>query len=208
MHDEALSPEQRAALLALAPTVRQGFYLAGGTGLCLRLAHRRSVDIDLFRESDFDPRAVLEELCAAGLAPVNVRSKPSTLWFDVNGVPTSLMAFPYPRLNPAEPAAGVQLASIEDIAAMKVEAIASRGARKDFVDLYFICQDGLALGDAMNAFERRFSPAHPDVAHRIKALVYFEDAEREPEPLLLRPAPWPRVRSFFETEARALWEKG
>lgn len=205
MHHEAVSPEQRAALLALAPTASQGFYLAGGTGLCLRLAHRRSVDIDLFREADFDPAAVLETLRAEGLAPTNVRITTSTLWFDLNGVPTSLMAFPYPSISPPSPALGVQVASLEDIAAMKVEAIASRGARKDFIDLYFICAEGLPLAGAIAAFERRFDRAHPDVAHRLKALVYFEDAEKEPEPLLLRAAPWPLVRSFFEAEVRALW---
>jgi hypothetical protein len=208
MHDEALSPEHRAALLALAPTSRQGFYLAGGTGLCLRLAHRRSVDIDLFREAEFDPAAVLEALRAEGVAATNVRTNVNTLWFDVNGVPTSLMAFPYPSVAPPSPALGVQVASLEDIAAMKVEAIAARGARKDFIDLYFICKDGLTFAGAVSSFERRFARAHPDLAHRLKALVYFEDAEREPEPLLLRPVPWAVVRAFFESEVRALWEQG
>ncbi len=207
MHDEALSPEQRAALLALAPATRQGFYLAGGTGLCLRLAHRRSLDIDLFRDTDFDPTSVLEELRATGLAPTNVRMKTSTLWFEVNRVPTSLMSFPYPSISPPELGAGVTVASLEDIAAMKGEAIASRGARKDFVDLYFICNDGLGLAGAITAFERRFASAQPDVAHRLKALVYFDDAEREPEPLLLKQAPWHAVRGFFEAEVRALWER-
>jgi hypothetical protein len=207
MHDEALSPEQHSALLALAPTASDGFYLAGGTGLCLQLAHRRSIVIDLFREADFDPASVLEGLRAAGLTPSDVRTKANTLWFDLNGVPTSLMAFPYPSLHPPAPALGVPVASLEDIAAMKVEAIASRGARKDFVDLYFICSEGLTLPGAISAFERRFARAHPDLAHRLKALTYFDDAEREPELLLLRPAPWPTVRHFFETEVRGLWEK-
>jgi hypothetical protein len=208
MHDEALSPEHRDALLALAPASRQGFYLAGGTGLCLRLAHRRSVDINLFRDAEFDPAAVLEELQAEGLQPTNVRTKANTLWFDVNGVPTSLMAFPYPRVASSSPALGVQVASLADIAAMKVEAIASRGARKDFIDLYFVCNDGLTLAGAVSSFERRFASAHPDLAHRLKALVYFEDAEREPEPLLLRPVPWAVVRGFFGSEVRAFWEQG
>jgi hypothetical protein len=96
MHDDALPPEQRAALHALAPSSHQGFYLA------------------------------------------------NTLWFDVNGVPTSLMSFPYPNITPPEPGLGVTVASLEDIAAMKIEAIASRGARKDFVDL--ICKEGLGVG--------------------------------------------------------------
>lgn len=64
MHDDALSADQRAALLALAPTVSRGFYLAGGTGLCLRLAHRRSLDIDLFREEPFDTERTLADLRA------------------------------------------------------------------------------------------------------------------------------------------------
>jgi hypothetical protein len=117
------------------------------------------------------------------------------------------MSFPYPILHPPEPGAGVTVASLEDIAAMKVEAIASRGARKDFVDLYFICREGLGLGGALGAFEQRFASANPDIAHRLKALVFFDDAEREPELLLLRDAPWSAVRSYFETEVRALWAR-
>jgi hypothetical protein len=45
---------QRAALSALKPAAERGFYLAGGTGPCLHLAHRRSIDLDLFRTESFD----------------------------------------------------------------------------------------------------------------------------------------------------------
>ena len=208
MHDDALSADQRSALLALAPTVSRGFYLAGGTGLCLRLAHRRSLDIDLFREEPFDTERTLADLRALGIEAEHSEATPGTLSFEVNGVPTSLMAFPYPTIHPPEAAAGVAVASLEDIAAMKVEAIASRGARKDFVDLYFICNDGLTLVGALAAFERRFSRAKPDVGHRLKALVYFDDAEREPELTLIRHASWAAVRRYFEDEVRALWDRG
>ena len=207
MHDDAISAEQRLALSALKPAAERGFYLAGGTGLCLRLAHRRSIDLDLFREHDFEPDALLRELESAGVSTSNVRSKPSTLWLEVAGVKTSLMRFPYPSLSPPEPAIEVPVASLPDIAAMKVEAIASRGARKDFYDLYFVCTDELGLAGALDAFERRFASANPDIAHRMKALTYFDDAEREPEPLLLRKAAWADVRAYFENEVRALWKE-
>jgi hypothetical protein len=208
MHPEAISPEQRAALQALSAAASEGFYLAEGTGLCLRLAHRRSFDIDLFREAAFDPEALARRLTHAGLVLSNVRTEPSTLWADIGGVPTSLMAFPYPIIAPAEATLGVPVASLSDIAAMKLEAIASRGARKDFVDLYFICQEGLALRDAVAAFKHRFASAHPDVAHRVMSLTYFDDAEREPELLLLRRVEWRTIRRFFEQEARSLWTDG
>jgi hypothetical protein len=114
MHDDAISPEQRAALLALAPSAAHGFYLAGGTGLCLRLAHRRSLDIDLFRDADFDPDSMLRELRASGLDISNVRMKPATLWFDIAGVPTSLMSFPYPVVEPPELGSGVPVGRASD----------------------------------------------------------------------------------------------
>jgi len=41
----------------------------------------------------------------------------------------------------------------------------------------------------------------------MKALTYFDDAEREPDPLLLRPAAWPDVREYFQNEVRALWKR-
>ncbi|MGC4090466.1 MAG: hypothetical protein QM756_21845 [Polyangiaceae bacterium] len=62
----------------------------------MRLAHRRSLDLNLFREQDFDPEQLLRELAAEGTDIDNVRTQPSTLWFDVAGVPVSLMRFQYP----------------------------------------------------------------------------------------------------------------
>jgi Nucleotidyl transferase AbiEii toxin, Type IV TA system len=205
VHDDALPPEQRAALSALKPAADRGFYLAGGTGLCLRLGHRRSFDLDLFRDADFDPDDLLRELQAERLPLSNARTKPATLWIDVEGVRVSFMRFPYPCILPAERGIVVPVASLEDIAAMKIEAIASRGARKDFYDLYFICQHLHGLDAALAAFEARFASAHPDIIHRLKALTYFEDAEREPEPALILPLEWRQVREYFEAQLQRVW---
>jgi len=207
VHDDALSPEQRRALLALKPAAERGFYLAGGSALCLRLAHRRSIDLDLFHTGQFDADQLLRELRAAGVPAHNPTTERSTLWFELEGVETSLMYFDYAPLQPPETTLGVPVASLVDIAAMKIEAIASRGARKDFVDLYFICQEqGFGLPEALAAFEARFASAHPDVLHRVKALTYFDDAEREPDLLMLRPVKWADVRAYFEREAQAWWK--
>jgi hypothetical protein len=115
------------------------------------------------------------------------------------------MRFPYPNLHAPEPGLAVPVASLEDLAAMKIEAISARGARKDFVDLYLICQQGLGLSGSLRAFEKRFASSHPDVLHRLKSLVYFDDAEQEPEPSMLKPLAWPEVRAYFEHEVKLLW---
>jgi len=207
MHDEAITSSQRAALSALKPAVALGFYLAGGTALCLRLAHRRSIDLDLFCDGPFDPESLLDELNAKGVYASNPRSKPNTLWIDVEDVPISFMRFPYPCLLPTEPGLGFPIATLADIAAMKIEAIASRGARKDFYDLYFICKESGGLQFALEAFEKRYRSAHPDLMHRLKALTFFDDAEAEPDPILLKRVDWQLVRDFFEREVRIIWAK-
>jgi len=207
MHDEAITSNQRAALSVLKPAAAKGFYLAGGTALCLRLAHRRSIDLDLFCDDPFDPEGLLAELNAKGFRGSKPRTKLNTLWIDVEDVPTSFMRFPYPCLWPTEPGLGFPIATLADIAAMKIEAIASRGARKDFYDLYFICIESSGLQFALEAFENRYRMAHPDLLHRLKALTFFDDADAEPEPILLKPAEWRAVREYFEREVRAIWAK-
>jgi hypothetical protein len=68
----------------------------------LRLGHRQSIDLDLFREEDFDPELLLRELAQGGRAFENVRTEPGTLSFEISGVPVSLMRFQYPRLGAAD----------------------------------------------------------------------------------------------------------
>jgi hypothetical protein len=98
------------------------------------------------------------------------------------------------------------VASVRDIAAMKIEAVASRGARKAFYDLFFICKSGLSLDQVLATFGSRFASAHPDVYHRLRALTYFDDAEAEPEPDLIQPVPWANVRDFFRGEVKRIWQ--
>lgn len=164
------------------------------------------MDLDLFRVGEFDAEQMLRELRAAGVPAHGAETQRSTLWFELEGVETRLMHFDRPVLQNPDDCLGVPVASVLDIAAMKIEAISSRGARKDFVDLYFICQEpGLGLAGAVAAFEARFASASPNVLHRVKALTYFDDAEREPELMMLKPVDWSEVRSFFQREAEAWW---
>jgi hypothetical protein len=202
----AISEAQRAALSALKPAAERGFYLGGGTALCLRLAHRLSDDLDLFRSDAFDPDELLRELAAAGVAAEEPRSKPNSLLIDVDGVRTSFRHFPYPLLAAPDESLALPVASLQDLAAMKLESVASRGARKDFTDLYFILKSGrVSLNDTLQSFRLKFGVAKPDLLHRLKALTYFEDAETEPEPRLLRNIGWDEIKTFFENEVRSRW---
>lgn len=210
MHEEILSPDQVAVLERLTGVAAVGeFYLAGGTALALRHGHRRSVDFDFFREEPFDGRALSDRLAESFDDFERLPSGRETLYVRLAGVTTSFFRLPYPVLSPTEPTPwGFALASDRDIAAMKLEAIAGRGSRKDFIDMFVLCRDVLTLEDVFSAFESKYGTGRSERYHRLRALDYFADAEREPMAEMLDSLTWGEVTTFFRAEARRLLEAG
>ena len=51
MHTEILSQEQ-SELFPYLKRFQRSFYLVGGTAIALHIGHRRSIDFDLFTQSD------------------------------------------------------------------------------------------------------------------------------------------------------------
>ena len=191
----AVPPEVATAFRTVSAALSDSdFYLAGGTGLALRIGHRFSVDLDLFSPtlSNVDPLIALVLKVAPGFAVTS--TAPRTLYGTLEGVQVSFFGYAYPCLeSPERLEPGLlPIATIEDIAAMKLAAIASRGSRKDFVDLWFLIRGGLPLAEAVRLFERKYAAI--DVGHVVRSLTYFDDAELEPELRMLRPASWARVK--------------
>ncbi len=210
MHLDVLTPDQIAVLdgLRRLPAVAS-FYLAGGTALALRHGHRRSIDFDFFREAAFDGRGLRTALESSDAVSEWLPSGPDTLHLRIRGVGTSFFRLPYPLLAPAEPTQWTfGLASDEDIAAMKLEAIAGRGSRKDFIDLRLLCAHGLTLEAVFAAFERKYGTSRTDRYHRLRALGFFDDAERQPMPDMLVPHDWAETKRFFTAEATRLLAAG
>lgn len=200
-HDAVLPDGWLAAAGELASTgVLSEFYLAGGTGLALQLGHRMSVDLDLFTAQHFDPRAVRDALRHAGGFRVDQIAE-GTLHAEVGGVQLTFLRYDYPLLFASSRFKELTVASARDIACMKLEALSSRGSRRDFVDLYFVLQR-IQLRELLEWFERKYASAAPNQVHLAKAMTYFADAELEPMPRMLRPVDWKQIRTFFESQAR------
>jgi hypothetical protein len=181
------------------------FYLAGGTALALRHGHRRSVDFDFFRQESFDTEALAVSLHGAFGDMQRLPTGEQTLYVRVRGVTTSFFRYPYRMLDPTEPTVwGFGLASDADIGAMKVEAVAGRGSRKDFVDLRLLCRSGVSLERLFEFFDAKYGTARTERYHRLRALTYFEDAEQEPMPDMLVPFDWDEAKRFFTAEATRL----
>jgi hypothetical protein len=205
MFERVLSSTIQKNLARIAETalVKQ-FYLAGGTAVALHLGHRQSYDLDFFtQEWGFATDLLRQELAPLGELTV-LHQEGKTFIATLNGAQISFFIYPYPLLETLAVFAGIRLASLSDLAAMKLDTISSRGAKRDFVDLYQICQDAFSLREAIRHFERKYTGVKYSLIHLLKSLEYFEDAEPDPMPPMLVPLEWGEVKRFFEDEVRRL----
>lgn len=85
---------------------------------------------------------------------------------------------------------------------MKLVAIAGRGSRKDFIDLYAYFEAGGDFPGLIQILRQRYAATSFNEVHLLRSLVYFEDAEQEPMPRTLREISWPKVRRRLEDEVR------
>ncbi len=96
----------------------------------------------------------------------------------------------------------INILDLRDIAAMKIASIASRGVKRDFVDLYFICKETISLEEVIQLYDKKYKNLATTAMHIMKSLTYFEDAEAEDMPHMLAPVNWERVKRFFEGEVK------
>ena len=202
-HDNVISAETEGALRALHEAqLLDRFYLAGGTGLALQLGHRLSRDLDFFSLDHFDEEVLLQRI--QRLAEFSLTAKaPYTLHTAIQGTKVSFLGYAYPVLFPIMPFQNVAVADPRDIACMKVSAIASRGAKRDFVDL-FACAQRFGLKEILQLFDRKYAQANYNKIHILKSLTYFADADKDPPPDMLEAFEWGAVKQFFLAEAPRL----
>lgn len=172
------------------------YYLAGGTGLSLHLGHRFSQDIDFFSLTPEKSIIIASGLMNKGMLEV-LQNDEGTF-----RVKLSFFLYPYKLLFPVVIYRNVKIADILDIACMKIEAISSRGTKRDFVDLYTICNTTKSLQELLTLFEEKYEGIKYNMLHILKSLVYFEDAEHDEMPRMITNISWNEVKEFFQIEAK------
>ncbi len=204
MHPKVLSPAAWKTIRALvAGGWVEPWTLAGGTGLALHLGHRHSEDLDFFREEPFEPERLAGELSTIGSLSIQSRSG-DTLHLVLQGLRISFLRTQASLLFPGTTYRGLVVADPRDIAAMKAIAIGGRGSRKDFVDLYFFLQAGGSLDGVLSLVRRRFEDVDYNEYHLLKSLAYFEEAESEPMPQMIRDVGWETIKAAIVSEVRRI----
>lgn len=205
-HIEGLKSKQVSVLRKVAPIIQpRAFYLAGGTALAIYFGHRVSEDLDWFTSGQLGDAMVLaQSLRDEKLDFVTKQIAPGTLHGSISDVRVTFLEFKYPLLKvPTQwKEMGCALASLEDLACMKLSAIAQRGARKDFCDIYALGTKQFSLKEMVDLYSKKFGVK--DTSPVLYGLTYFDDAESERMPKMLWDVKWIEIKKAVQNWVKAL----
>lgn len=177
------------------------WYLAGGTALALQVGHRKSVDLDFFtQDKDFNNDELLSHFVSHSEWQTDINSK-NTIYGVLCGAKVSFIAYPFfiPKVDQITYGA-IRILRPRDIAVMKVIAISQRGRKRDFIDLYWLVNNGYELAEIISNLKIQYPFVAHDLHHILKSMVYFEDAENDPMPELNFNVGWNDVKNYFLQE--------
>ena len=161
----------------------KGFYLVGGTALALRIGHRKSIDIDLFCNFDFDVFQMLENL-SVDYSFKLFFSANNTIKGSIGEVQVDILAHRYPLVCEPITIENISMLSVQDIIAMKLNAIATSGQRvKDFIDIYYLLEE-YSVAEMINFYKIKYSQYNE--VNVLKSLTWFEDVNLSDWPILLK----------------------
>jgi hypothetical protein len=198
MHPEVLNQDMLALSDRVGFLKDFSFYLAGGTGLALQLGHRKSFDFDFFTSLDFSPEELSALLKKHNLSAEGKMRSPGTLYCVLEGIRTSFIFYDVHLGFPVLYFNSIDVADWRDIVVEKLRLVADRGQKKDFFDLYFglrMLNVETLVGSAVKKFGKGVN-----YFHLLKGITYFEDAEKDPDPMLVgKSLAWQEVKHYFLT---------
>jgi hypothetical protein len=201
---EAIEPSTLELIKSLQPQpyIRE-FFLVGGTALALYYGHRKSIDVDLFTNVQFDADVLLEKLINDFSFQLTYTAN-QTLKRIISGVKVDFITHTYPYIGPFFHENEFRLTSAQDIIAMKLNAISISGQRsKDFIDIYFALNH-FSIKEMISFYAKKYKQSN--TVHLIKSLIYFDDVDLEDWPVLIREShlKWETVKQKLRNEVLAL----
>ena len=177
----------------------QNYYMIGGTALSLQLDLRESYDFDFCVSENFNNELLLKEIQTLGQTEVKQNQK-GTVDVILNGIQVSFFYYPNPVIKEfvkVEEMPKLKIASVLDIAVMKVVAIGGRGSKKDFFDLYNIMKKSNITIDELAKGLVQKCGTNVNFANIVMGLSYFEDAQQEILPKTFVEYNWEEIEKFF-----------
>jgi Nucleotidyl transferase AbiEii toxin, Type IV TA system len=172
------------------------FVLVGGTNLSLKFGHRISIDLDLFTNKPFDREEVFSGIIKSLPQSIKTDERKQTIWLNIDGIKVDVILHEYHYLRPIENIDDIRFLSIEDIIPMKLEAMATRGVKKDFWDIAELLNH-YSLQQMVEFYQEKYP--NSDIGHVLLSMTYFVDAEiQKDNPEDLKGITWEQVKTIMK----------
>lgn len=174
---DSLPDAQKRLWPKLAPASNLGFVLYGGTALAMRFAHRNSIDFDFFTSQTFSESDLKGMLPWLNFCHIIQKGDNAYSYITEEKVQiTFLGGFSFGRLGDPDidAATGLQIASAQDIFALKIGAIHGRIALKDFLDIAELIRQNFPLEAALIGAQTLIKGMLPP-QFSIQALTWYDD---------------------------------
>lgn len=169
------------------------WFVIGGQAMRCFHPYRPSRDVDFGVTSAKDLESLVRQLRKRGRVEVIERTTDTThLRFE--GIDVSVFV-----VGKLAPFVDGQRLTVTGLLATKLHAILDRGTRRDFFDLYVTLQaNALGIAECLSAMRQVFRQRLNEPL-LLRALTWFDDAEREAPLPGEGPQDWTTVKDFFRT---------
>jgi predicted nucleotidyltransferase component of viral defense system len=176
------------------------FSLVGGTALSLCYGYRKSVDLDLFSISPFENSVIVDALKKKFKNKFYKEEKAHRfgIFGFVDDVKVDLVKHPHPLIRPELNVDGIKMFSTEDIIAMKVQAILSRGRKKYFGDIAELLNH-YSVADFIKFHTEKYASQNLLITVQ-RAITCFADAEESEDTVSLKRQTWDSVKEFIKSK--------
>ncbi|OGD94887.1 hypothetical protein A3F02_03660 [Candidatus Curtissbacteria bacterium RIFCSPHIGHO2_12_FULL_38_9b] len=202
-YPDILNKKQVKVFAKLKFLEKLGFYMAGGTALALQINHRTSLDFDFYNPKHFSSPDLYEKIeNTFKNQAVKISQKKDTVFCKVYDVDLSFFWYQYRLIEKPVLYQGILLASLEDIAAMKLVAVSHRPAKRDYIDIFYLLKK-FTLKDLFSFANKKYPTFNSYYSQR--ALTYFEDIEDNNQRLIKVLDPdfsWQKTKDHIFTEVK------
>ena len=175
----------------------EGFHLVGGTALSLMYGHRISEDLDLFSTTQFDNIEISDVLVQRFGDSLSIRtSSRFGIFCYINDAKVDIVRYPHPLIRPTLAVEGIRMVSMEDIVAMKVQAVLGRAKKKDFWDIAELLKH-FTVDDFIKFHKEKFATQNLFITVP-QAISYFADADDSEDPVSLKNQTWGSVKAEIQ----------
>ncbi len=200
---DCLLPHTRDVLLQMVDNCPflEKYVLVGGSALTLHLCHRKSEDLDFFTYDDhFEIKEIQKYIKQFEKKEIlNITDEQIDLLID--GVKVTFFNAKWRFLTPTK-ISKFNLATLEQIAAMKVNVLFLRAKYRDYYDLYFLAKDVMSLKQIFKCSENIVE----GITYKlfVVGLLYIDDVEDDdigylqPKETITKQ----KIRDFFDARVR------